>query len=172
MGRDRQNRKKSDCINTNSKPRETLLTFASCKSPIMVAIFPYPCFISILLLVFLLQCAEGQAPSCQGYSKGDFSGNVINPEMCETACEIAEGLPTPHFKVDECTATTNSNDAVTIFVHECTCLRSDTNGNLLERQLLCDDGTCTGEASSGARLASTVQQLVAAVAVVAISFFS
>ena len=125
-----------DCINTNSKPKETLSTFTSFKSPIMVAILLYPCFISILLLVFLLQCAEGQAPSCQGYSKGDFSGNVINPEMCEMACEIAEGLPTPHFKVDECTATTNSNDAVTIFVHECTCLRSDTNGNVSELSLI------------------------------------
>lgn len=121
-------------------------------------------FISSLVSVLVVQGVQGQTPSCLGYSKGAFSGDVITKDVCETACETAEGLPIPDFKIAECSVTTDLNETVTAIDYDCSCVRKDTSGSTeLERRSLCKDPVC---ASGGA----AVQQWIATFSAMAFLF--
>lgn len=102
------------------------------------------CVFALLLLLIAGSCST-HAASCIGYSKGDFTGDVTSKDICETACEVAEGLPKPDFKMQECTT-----DNSTVTLYECACRRENNNGVTTQSRGLCDDGVCEGEVTGGA----------------------
>ena len=89
-------------------------------------------FSSIALVLSLLQLTQGavMAASCTNYTKGEFGPDTItSDEICELACQKAEGLPVGRFKSEE-------ED-----YKKCTCLKIDNSGAATETRGLCEDGT-------------------------------
>ena len=57
-----------------------------------------PVTFCLALLLATGQTLASELPSCKGFSKGDFSGDVTDKDICRTACEKAEGFCCPDFK--------------------------------------------------------------------------
>lgn len=112
-------------------------------------------FLFVLLCSVLWLNPTTAADACIGYSKGAFTGDVTTQDICETACETAEGLPRPDFKIAECT--TNN---ITETLYKCSCRRVDNNGNAVENRDLCEDGPCAGESSGAKSLSSRTSAAV------------
>lgn len=112
----------------------------------------------LLASVFLLTLASAQdKPSCLGYSKGNYAGNVTSEAECRTACETAEGLPTPDFKTSTCEEGTS---------YSCECKQCGNNfAECTEYRGLCEDKVCSG--GSGTITMSAMVGLV----VMAVAYF-
>lgn len=92
---------------------------------------------SVLLIISILHglfVPTWSAGSCQNYEKGDFKGNVTSKEICEDACQAAEGFCCPDFKENNGT-------------YKCACLSCDSCSDKQTRSL-CEDENFSSSANS------------------------
>lgn len=93
---------------------------------------------SVLLILSILNgllfVPTWSAGSCQNYEKGAFSGNVTSKEICEDACQAAEGFCCPDFKENNGT-------------YKCDCLSCDSCSEKKTRSL-CEDENFSSSANS------------------------
>ncbi|KAL3928452.1 MAG: hypothetical protein SGBAC_012645 [Bacillariaceae sp.] len=74
---------------------------------------------------------------------GAYTGDVTSEAECRTACETAEGLPTPDFKSSSCSGDVNGTD------YQCDCKKCDSSNANCQRRGLCLDQICSGGAVKG-----------------------
>eukprot|EP00535_Pseudo-nitzschia_heimii_P010558 CAMPEP_0197176390 /NCGR_PEP_ID=MMETSP1423-20130617/2341_1 /TAXON_ID=476441 /ORGANISM="Pseudo-nitzschia heimii, Strain UNC1101" /LENGTH=124 /DNA_ID=CAMNT_0042625769 /DNA_START=98 /DNA_END=472 /DNA_ORIENTATION=- len=90
--------------------------------------------------------AHDKKPSCVDYTKGDFAAQTIDAkEICQTACQTAEGLPVGRFKTDE----ENPDYA------KCTCINEDNTGKTTDTRDLCQDGSAGATPATLAAVVAT-----------------
>ena len=91
----------------------------------------------VILSTIVMMVGAADKPSCLGYSKGAYTGNVTSQAECRTACEVAEGMQAPDFKTSTCTNNgTNNNNYI------CDCKTCDSTNSNCERRGLCVDTNC------------------------------
>ena len=54
--------------------------------------------LAVVVTLMPISTYGAETPSCADFSKGSFSGNVTDKDICRTACEKAEGMCCPDFK--------------------------------------------------------------------------
>ena len=116
-------------------------------------------FHALLVLVLLSKAAaDADAASCTDYTKGKFGPETIASfDICEDACQTAEGLPVGRFKSE-----VNNSDYL-----KCTCLFIDNSGDSTTVRDLCQDGAPSGigRVAAGLGLAVATTILVAFVSI-------
>eukprot|EP00751_Fragilariopsis_kerguelensis_P015334 CAMPEP_0170759042 /NCGR_PEP_ID=MMETSP0733-20121128/682_1 /TAXON_ID=186038 /ORGANISM="Fragilariopsis kerguelensis, Strain L26-C5" /LENGTH=125 /DNA_ID=CAMNT_0011098443 /DNA_START=192 /DNA_END=569 /DNA_ORIENTATION=- len=111
----------------------------------------YTPLVALIALLGVYADTAVEKLSCTNYTKGKFEPQTItDQETCQTACQIAEGLPIGRFNTGE------SSDYVL-----CYCINQDQSGKTTDTRDLCEDGT----KSSGGTAASVIGFTSAAVAV-------
>ena len=113
------------------------------------------CYSTLFAALFVLgmdpTVVAAEKPSCTDYTKGEFEAQTISTkEICESACQTAEGLPVGRFSTEE-----GNPDYV-----KCTCIRENNQGTTETRDL-CMDG-----APSGGAMPTTLAAVVATALVV------
>lgn len=95
-------------------------------------LFGFSSIAFFLSLLELVTQGAVMAASCTDYTKGEFGPDTItSDEVCELACQKAEGLPVGRFKSEE-------------DYKKCTCLKIENDGSASETRDLCEDGTPSG----------------------------
>ena len=110
------------------------------------------------LLVLVLLSKDADAASCTDYTKGKFGPETIASfDICEDACQTAEGLPVGRFKSE-----VNNTDFL-----KCTCLFIENDGDASTVRDLCQDGAPSGvgRVAAGLGLAVATTILVALVSI-------
>jgi hypothetical protein len=119
----------------------------------------------ITLALLLAVPALGADRACIiGYEKGRYFGNVTTLKViCERACEEAEGLPAPDFKMGECQTTETKGNVTltTTFLYECQC-KADNDVDQPTRTL------CNDSCDSGANSLLAAGLVIMAVTTVAV----
>ena len=88
-------------------------------------------FISLLLVAHFFESCHCQ-PSCANFTKNDFGPtNIIDKDICRTACEKAEGWCCPDFKM--------STDVNGTVGYKCDCVSCDSCDNKKYRSLCVDE---------------------------------
>lgn len=94
--------------------------------------------LSLFVILSTTSVTADDKPSCLGYSKGSYTGNVTSESECRTACEKAEGLPTPDFKTSTCEGDVKGTN------YKCNCKKCDSNNANCQNRGLCIDTICSG----------------------------
>ena len=101
-----------------------------------------PLLVIAALLFVVDSVAADEKPSCIDYTKGEFEAqNITSQEICQTACQTAEGFPVGRFNTEE----DNPDYAF------CYCIKENDYGLTTDTRDLCKDGallTSGGSASA------------------------